>query len=193
MSLQDRYLNSKIRQIKPKRRMSKKAVSIIIGYVLLITFAVVLGVIVYKWMKTYVPQDDLNCPDGTSLYIESYSYDCTTKVLRLDIKNNGKFDIGGYFIYATDSPQEELATVDLSPMNMNPNSKINPLGIKFGGYVSKNSLAPNDVEEHLYNVSVMTLGVYSVEIVPIRWETQNRKMIVVSCKDATIKEDIKCN
>jgi hypothetical protein len=190
MSLQDRY--SKIKS-KNRKAKSKKAVSVIIGYVLLITFAVVLGVIVYKWMKTYVPQEDVNCPDGTSLYIESYHYDCTAKVLTLTIKNNGKFDVGGYFIRATDSPQEELAVIDLTQMNMNPGSKLNPLGIKFGDYVSKNSLAPNDVEEHLYNVSSMIRGIYKIEIVPVRWETQNRKMVLLSCKDAGIVQDIACN
>ena len=182
-----------MRKIEQKRGKSKKAVSVIIGYVLLITFAVVLGVIVYKWMKTFVPQDDLNCPDGTSLYIEKYHYDCTAKTLELNIQNNGKFDIGGYFIYATDSPQEELASVDLSPMITDPSLKINPLGIKFGSFVSKNSLGPNDVEQHVYNVTAMALGIYKVEIVPIRWQTNNRKMVVVSCKDASIVQNIECN
>jgi hypothetical protein len=196
MYSQDKNSNLKIKPIKPKKRMSKKAVSVIIGYVLLITFAVVLGVIVYKWMKTYVPQEDINCPDGTSLFIESYTYDCTAgnSVLTLDLQNNGKFDIGGYFIYATDAPEKEKAAVDLSPMNLDNNSRMTPLGIKFGAFTSKNALGPNDVERDVYNVTVMSpKRVYKVEIVPVRWQTIDRKMQLVSCKDSSIKEDIECS
>ena len=70
---------------------SKKAVSVIVGYVLLISFAIVIGVIVYQWMKTYVPKEDINCPDGTSLFIKRYEY--TPELLTLYLKNNGKCDI----------------------------------------------------------------------------------------------------
>jgi hypothetical protein len=185
------YSQDKYSKVKPRK--SKKAVSEIVGYVLLIIFAIVIAVIVYKWMKTYVPQDDINCPDGTSLFIESYHYDCTLHMLTLNIKNNGKFDVGGYFIYATNSPNQELATVDLSKLNTDNGSKINPLGIKFGDYLSKNSLAPNDAETDLYNITSISTGIYSIQMVPIRWQVQNRKMVLVSCKDAEIKEDISCN
>ena len=170
---------------------SKKAVSVIIGYVLLITFAVVLGVIVYTWMKTYVPQEDINCPSGTSLLIESYTYDCSSNILTLNIKNNGKFSVGGYFIYATDNSSQQLATIDLSKMNTDNASMLKPLGIIFGGIGSgnKNSLAPNDVEREIYNLTGIG-RIYLIEIVPIRWQTQDRKMTLVSCKDAEIKEQI---
>ena len=38
-------------------RMSKKGLSIMIGYVLLVTAAIVIGVVVYQWMKTYLPTE----------------------------------------------------------------------------------------------------------------------------------------
>jgi len=40
---------------------NKKAVSAIIGYVLLVTMGIVMSVIVYNYLKTYVPADALDC------------------------------------------------------------------------------------------------------------------------------------
>ncbi|MCX6750827.1 MAG: hypothetical protein NTZ83_05195 [Candidatus Pacearchaeota archaeon] len=179
-------------QVKPKQsKKSKKGVSIIIGYVLLITFAVIIGIIIYKWMKTYVPQEDLNCPDGTSLFIESQRYDCDTNMLTLSLLNNGRFDVGGYFIYASNSPEKKLATIDLTQNQTSPLSKLQPIGVKFGNPIDKNSLEPRDKETELYNLTG-TGTIYLIEIVPIRWQTQNRKMFLVSCKDAKITEEISC-
>ena len=178
-----------------KQRKSKKALSVIIGYVLLIIFTITISIIVYKWLKTYVPQDEINCPGGTSLLIESYSYNCSSNMLTLNIVNNGKFDVGGYFIYGTDSPEKELATIDLSKANTDNNSIIPTTGIKFGGIVSeaKNSLEPNGRETEIYNLTTISLGqIYSIEIVPIRWQTEKRRMLLVSCKNSKIKKTIEC-
>jgi flagellin-like protein len=195
MIREEKDMYTQDRGSKIEQRKSKKAISEMIGYVLLIAFTVVLAGIVYFWMKTYVPQEDVNCPDGTSLYIETYSYDCPSHLLILNIKNNGKFDIGGYFIYATDNASQQLATIDLSKMNRDSNSILIPLGIKFGDFTSKNSLIPNANETDAYNVTNVTRinNLSSVDIVPIRWQTQNRKMMLVSCKDAEIRENIQCN
>lgn len=169
---------------------SKKAVSVIVGYVLLITFAVIIGVIVFRWMKTYVPQEDINCPDGVSLFIESYQYDLDTHSLILNLKNNGKFNIGGYFIYATDSPEKELATIDISKYNVDVNSRLKPYGIKFGGLTPRNALSPNRNETEVYNLTELNKEIYSVEILPIRWQVEKNRIVLVSCKDAKIKEII---
>ena len=172
---------------------SKKAVSVIIGYVLLVTFAVIIGVIVYQWMKTYVPQEDLNCPDGVSIFIEDYSYDCSSKILIINFKNNGKFNIGGYFIHATSSPEQELATIDLSKNNTDTTSVIvGSTGIKFGLIGIDNSLKPNDVETERYNLTG-TVNIYSIEILPIRWQKEKNRNILVSCKDTKIIEGIECD
>ena len=48
-----------------------------IGYVLLVSLAIIMGGIIYTWMKTYVPKDALECPEGTSLIIKGYEYNCS--------------------------------------------------------------------------------------------------------------------
>ncbi len=167
----------------------KKAVSVIIGYVILVSFVIVLGIIVYSWMKTYVPKDELNCPDGTSIFIKSY--ECSSNTLTLHLSNNGKFNIGGYFIYVTNSPQKELATIDISRNNTDELSIIRPTGIKFSGLESGNLLKPNDEETEIYDLTGLD-AIYSVEILPIRWQEEKNKLRLVSCKDVKIKESIQC-
>ena len=46
---------------------NKKGVSEIIGYILLVAIVVTISIFVYQWLKTYVPQDAISCPDGVSL------------------------------------------------------------------------------------------------------------------------------
>jgi len=171
---------------------SKKAVSVIIGYVLLVSFGIVIGVIVYQWMKTYVPQDDLNCPDGVSMFIESY--DCSPNSLNITFKNNGKFDIGGYFIYATNSSEQTLATIDLSARNTNTGSRFGNTSVILIGMIDSatlNDFGANKEETDKYNTTGLGT-IYSVEVLPIRWQTEKNRVILVSCKDAKIKETIEC-
>src|SRR4030043_554689 len=94
-----------------QRLKTKKALSIMVGYVLLVVLSAVLGIIVYNILETYIPKPEINCPDGTSLLIESYS--CASNTLTFDISNNGRFDVEGYFIYAASSPDKEVETIIL--------------------------------------------------------------------------------
>ncbi|MFH1503614.1 MAG: hypothetical protein ABIE36_03070 [Candidatus Diapherotrites archaeon] len=168
----------------------KKGVSVIIGYVILVSFVIVLGIIVYSWMKTYVPTEEINCPDGLSMFIKNY--ECSSGELNLYLKNNGKFNIGGYFIYATDSPEQELATIDISRNITEETAKLYPTGIRLGKSTDTgNSLAPNEEETEKFDISGIE-AIYSVEILPIRWQEENNKRRLVSCKDAKIKETIFC-
>lgn len=178
--------------MKNKNQKKTKALSLMVGYVLLVVFALVLGVIVYNFLKTYVPQDEINCPDGTSILIESYDYDCVSNVLIFDIANNGRFDIDGYFIYATDDPNQGVATVVISQNNSDEYSKIGDLEIKLGGYTIRNEFSPGDKETERYTLEGTADQIYSIEILPVREQTENRRKLLVACKDARIKKEITC-
>jgi len=178
-----------------KKRKSKRGVSIIIGYVLLITFAVIIGVIVYRWMKTYVPQEDPSCPSESSIFIESVNYDCTSSTLTMKIINNGNFDMGGYFIYGSTDPNMQMATIDLTQANTYVNSRFpgGAIGVKFGSfyYGDQNDLKPGESEVEIYDLSDVG-RIYSIEIIPFRWQTKNRKVSLISCDNAKIEETIGC-
>jgi flagellin-like protein len=172
-------------------KKNRKGVSPIIGYVLLVTFVIVLGVVIYNWMRTYVPQQDLECPDGTSLFIQDYVYECTENTLEITLKNNGKFNIGGYFIYASTTPEQELATRDLTTYFSENFSILSPTGVKLTGEF--NSLVPNQEEVELFNLTSFTDTIYSIEIIPIRWQREGRVNRIVSCRESKIREVISCS
>jgi len=88
---------------------SKRAISEIISYVMLIVIALGISAAVYQWMSTRVPSVSGTCPEDVSLQIKSYSCnDSTTichsgKCLSITLKNNGNFNIDGAFIRASDN------------------------------------------------------------------------------------------
>jgi len=167
-----------------------------IGYVILITLAVVMGGIVYTWMKSYVPPEieEGECDEGVSLFIPDSSCDIYedegSLQLHLTIKNNGRFNIGGYFIYAANETDQEIATIDLSRGIISGQAHLNP-GVKFAG--GKNSFLPTNKAEHLFifdNPEFNNLT--SIELVPIRWQTQDENEKVIACSSARIRESITC-
>lgn len=166
---------------------NKKAISIMIGYVLLITSAIVISGIVYQWMKTYVPKDAINCPDGVSAYIDEIKckkIGVNDFQLNLTLKNNGRFNIAGYFIRATNSSEQELATIDLSIYT--PEGADSQGSVLFG---VKNYFEPGEKRKNIFN---LIFPVNSIEIIPLRFQSFENKERLVSCQNSKIKEKITC-
>ena len=170
--------------------MKKKGLSVIIGYVLLVSFVLALGVITYKQLKTYIPSEALECPEGVSIFIKDVNFNCNNSQLDLTLKNNGLFNIAGYFIHATNDPNQTLATIDLS--------NYTNLGENKGGTVlfktsTENSFEPNDETTNIFNLSDSGIGqMYSIEIIPVRFQEVDNKMRFVSCGSSRVKEEMVC-
>jgi hypothetical protein len=73
---------------------SRKGISVIVSYVLLITLSVAMAGLVYTVIryKASLPEE-IKCPEGTSILI--YNYSCFAQQLNLTIKNNGFFNVSG--------------------------------------------------------------------------------------------------
>lgn len=87
-----------MRGIFPKR---KKAVSELISYSLLIVIAIAASVLVYSYLKVYVPKDNPTCPDGISILVTDYA--CNLSIggganLTIDFMNKGTFNIDAAYI-----------------------------------------------------------------------------------------------
>jgi hypothetical protein len=173
-------------------RKQKKGLSVMVGYVLLIVFSVFLGVITFTVLKTLIPQKNLECHDATSIMIESYTYDCNTNLLTLNIANNGRFKVGGYFIYGSSTGVRQR-DVELSALNTDNRSLLSPLGVKFGNPVAKNSLKPNQVEIDTYDLTELNQDLTYIELQAIVWDVgEDRKMKIIQCSDAIVRKDIQC-
>ncbi len=169
---------------KNKMEKSKKGVSVIIGYVLLISFAIIMSIIFYNWAKTYVPQDSIQCPDGVSVFIEDYSYNLTT--LNITIKNNGRFDIDGYSIHISNESLQKIAIIDLSPKLIEGGIFLKN-SISFGS--KDNSFTTGLTKTSLFDISDIS-NIYLIEIIPTRFHEIKNKKRFISCSDVRIIERI---
>ncbi len=174
---------------------NKKGVSLMIGYVLLITIAVVMGGVMYAWMKSYVPTEELACPEGVSIIVTSHYYNNTdpnNATINITIKNNGRFSFAGYYIKATNDPTQTLATIDLASRLIQTDSNL----FKYANAVilgggNQNTFTPGNATYNLFNVSGMG-KIETIELIPVRWQKDsNNKLRFLGCKDITkFKENI---
>jgi hypothetical protein len=164
------------------RKKDKLGVSIMIGYVLLITLAVVMGVIAYNWMKT-------ECQEGTSIIVESAAFSTTDSKLTITLKNNGRFDIAGYLIYGANSSGQK-ATIDLSGYldETVAGKKIGTAVLIMQG--SGNSFVPNAETTNVFNIPSQFGSISLVSITPMRLEETNNKEKLVNCVNARTEQNV---
>jgi hypothetical protein len=104
-------------------KRSKKGVSEMVGYVLLIAIGLGLAIGFYVWVSNYAEFNpkDVDCEDGTSLIIESYT--CTdlgaNPGIQLTMKNNGLFNIDGFIFPVGNNPLKTPVS-NLIPNSVNP-------------------------------------------------------------------------
>ncbi len=166
--------------------MNKKAISIMVGYVLLITISVIMGAIVYKWMKSYVPQETIECPEGVSIFIKELTCDVQGNeyFLNLSLVNNGRFNINGYFIKSAENINSPVAGRDIS-------NNIISGGNAAGGVVRWPSvLEPG--QEAPKAVFKLNDNVAFIEVTPIIYKTIENKIKLINCGKAKVRENVIC-
>lgn len=173
---------------------NKKGLSVVIGYVLLIVISIVMSILVYQWLKTYVPTEALECSDGTSLFIKDVYYDCANQKLNITLENNGKFGINGYYIHASNKSGENLSTIDLSNNityggNKTSNSVV--FSLYSGSTRPYNLLTPDEPgNTWVSTFDVSDYGtIYRIEIIPIRVQEVSNKNRSVACSNAKVIDD----
>jgi hypothetical protein len=178
-------------RLNPKKEgKGKKGISPLIGYVLLVVFAVVISSIVFQWLRTYVPAEAMECPDGVSLLINDATFD--SGELSLTMTNNGRFSIDGYYINMKNDPEQDLAIIGISEFLDEGGSN---LAMEISGYVSfdlenKNSFEPQKQTTHVFDIPEEYGEPYSVSIIPIRQQEHRERERLVSCGNARIEEVI---
>lgn len=91
----------------------KRALSEMVGYVLMIVIALGISILVYPWLRNLVgsPNPQEICNEDVALVIDNYN--CPTGIhnITLTIRNQGSFNVSGFFIRATDSTNESRIPV----------------------------------------------------------------------------------
>ena len=157
-----------------------------------------MSVVVFQWLRTYVPKEAPKCSEGTSLLIREISYDCTNGRLSVDVKNNGRFSINGYFIHASNkSDLEQVSIIDLSPKIIVQNKETIYLGSVEFSNVEENNLLPGGTHSTLFNVAdycpCAGKAITKIEIIPTRIQEIEGKTRFVSCSDAKVEETLTCH
>ena len=175
---------------------NKKGVSVIIGYVLLVVFAVIISAVVYNWLKTYIPSEKLECSEGVSILIKEAKFDGFDSILNLTIVNNGRFNLAGYIIDAKNTSEEELATIDLTEY-LNE-SYENTLVSTYASAIlilsseetidSNNQFEPGDEVNHIFNIPEEIGELRQIRIIPVRFEEHKGRLRFAVCGNARIEQ-----
>src|SRR3989344_1131649 len=85
-----------------KKNMShlrnKKAISLMVSYVLLIVIAIGVSVLVYNYLKLYTPGEKKECPADVYLTVDDVTCSLSQNTINLTITNRGVFNISAVFI-----------------------------------------------------------------------------------------------
>ncbi|MCA9487508.1 MAG: hypothetical protein KC516_00950 [Nanoarchaeota archaeon] len=184
-----------MRKLEFEKKRSKKGLSVMLGYVLLVSFGIIMSVIVYSYLKTYVPREVTSCPDAVSLFIKSAQ--CTDDgELNLTIRNNGKFNVAGYYAFASEEDPNAVATTSIASQVMEEvgGPIFVPSYVNFGIPVSQeletnNTLFPSEEANHLFRLSQQ---IERIEIIPVRYVKEGTRERLASCTNGKVFEIVNC-
>jgi len=155
--------------------MNKKGISVVIGYVLLIVVAISLSLLIYAWLKAQVPKETEECPESLALVISNYN--CTSNQITLSIKNQGYFNVDGFFARVKD---ESGVVHNLIEIGSN-----NQIETYFGvGEINIEPLKPGESQDKVF--SYEDIGkIVEIEIEPFIFEEE-----VILCSNAIINQNL---
>lgn len=171
----------------------KRGLSIMVGYVLLVVIGIVMSVFVYQWIKTYVPKESLECPDGVSIFVKEIVYNCEDDTLTLTVRNNGLFNVAGYYLRATENSEQELATLDLSENIQEGESS----GAQEYAHAVIFTTGENIIEVDEEKTTIFDLNIAEgnkIELIPVMFQKDDRgKKEFVTCSDGRIEQALSCS
>lgn len=157
-------------------RKNKKALSEIVGYTILIVIALSLSVMVYSFLKLYVPKETAECNQEINLIIQRYSCMADSDELNITISNSGLFKVNAAY----------LRFGKLSGAL----TQINKEDFLLYGENGTEGLNPQESYSYHFSEIVTEPGEqYRLELQPV--VIQNKKL--VACENAIVTETIQCN
>jgi hypothetical protein len=171
---------------------TKKAVSPIIAYVLLIGIGLTLATITFQLLKTYVPKDAIECPSSVSARITNSSCTLNERNYEIEIliQNNGLFKFSGFYSYYGKDIEKRIAETNLAQYSIETNKYTNMRGENI--YLT-NPLNP-DQEILLKFIIPVSEGEEKmiVELTPFQLEVIKSKTQLAACTQARINQIINC-
>ena len=173
----------KIRKINEKKGLSE-----MISYVLLIAIAIGISTGVFVWLKSYTNvKPVVDCEEGTSVLMESYSCGCTARegcLIKLELKNNGRFNVSGIILTVSNDSREPsynlVQATDVKKLFVGYQffiPQLSPGSSTEGSFI--NTLKNNNVLDKITSIKIQPFIII--------------KQTKVVCQNSIIKQPITCN
>lgn len=95
---------------------SRRGLSVVVGYVLLIVITISLSVLIYSWLRFYVQPDNIKeCSDKINIVIKNY--ECVSGAggnITVTLQNKGLLKVDGYVLRANNRTDAEFGIYDLN-------------------------------------------------------------------------------
>ncbi len=166
--------------------MDRKAISLMLSYVLLIVIVIAVAVGVYSWLRFVAGGAEglEKCPEDVYLIIQDY--ECVgNQRIQLTIENRGLRNVSGYSIRGTNNKSQEtwFKLEEVTIMK----EKVE------GMYLFFSPLPPGAID--LANFSYEGIPEDKIEKIgvgPFRIQEEGRKKQIVFCEDAVINQEVNC-
>ena len=167
-------------------KMDKKAISLMVSYVLLIIIAISLAAGIYAWFRFVIKgiEPIEECPEGVSLILKDYKC-LANKKIQIEVENKGRFNISGYAIKGTDNKSQEAWF------------KLKDPAVIGGGvpgiHLFSASLPSAGINIRNFSYSEIPSGrLEKIEIDPFRIQEDKGKKNIIYCGDAVINQEVNC-
>ena len=114
------------------------------------------------------------------MYISEIKSDSNT--LNLTLKNTGRFNIDGVFVYYSDDEDKQTATENLGNYLTSGGAFLG-VDISFEG----NALKPNSKQELNFS-NINNLNIKFIEIIPAKNQKVKNKIVPVTCGEGKVKK-----
>ena len=156
---------------------NKKALSEVVGYAILIVIAISLSVMVYAFLRLYVPKEKVECNEEINLIIQDYSCSSSANKLNLTIANKGLF-------------KADAAYLRLGLVGQKTKPQINKNNFLLFGPGNSPGLNPGEsfTSSDYDNFDVSSPDTYELELEPV--VIINKQL--VACQNSIITQPIEC-
>src|SRR3989344_4763310 len=166
----------------------KKGVSEMVSYVLLIVIAMSIAGGVYSWLKFYVNVDKsaIQCNEDVALFIEDYNCQGlgNERYINITVKNQGNFNIEGFFIRATNSSDSKRLPTDKLDAVGTYDPMINKNGLYF---FQETGLGPTESKVLQFNYTkIKTIARIQVQPFKIDRAKNNSLVLCQTIPDITL-------
>ncbi len=163
-----------------KINQNKKAISLMLSYVILIAITIGLSAGVYVWLKDYANvSPKIDCKDGTSVRLEDYNFN--EGVMNLTLKNNGYFNVSGVLV-TVNNVSGRMPIYLLVP-NIPAKSGITPVK---GYYEFASQLKPGDIDYAKFLIE----GFGEIKVVQIQPYIKDEKDNKIMCEQVVIRREL---